>query len=69
MRQSYWVNFFSYCKGFVHAKLIVLEYRKENIVLRAAVDPRLVYVIPNALVASSFPPDPAKAGDAAQQGA
>lgn len=34
---------------------------KENTVLRAAIDPRLVYVIPNAVVPSSFLPDPTKA--------
>lgn len=31
-------------------------YRKENTVLRASLNPQLVHVIPNAVVASSFLP-------------
>lgn len=36
----------------------VLQYSKENTVLRAALSPRNVSVIPNAVVASQFMPDP-----------
>ncbi|KAE8223326.1 hypothetical protein CF319_g3630 [Tilletia indica] len=35
-----------------------LRMLKENTVLRAAVDPKDVSVIPNAVVASDFTPDP-----------
>jgi hypothetical protein len=33
---------------------------KENTVLRAAIDPSQVSVIPNAVVASEFTPDPSQ---------
>ena len=42
-------------------KLNIMPISKENIVLRSGVDPRAVYVIPNAVVASSFLPDPTQA--------
>lgn len=45
------------------AVISVSHTGKENIVLRANLDPRLVYVIPNALVSSSFLPDPSQAPD------
>jgi len=32
--------------------------RRENTVLRAQLDPNLVYVIPNALIADQFKPSP-----------
>lgn len=35
-------------------------YSKENTVLRAALDPHMVSVIPNAIVAENFCPDPSK---------
>lgn len=34
--------------------------RRENTVLRAQLDPSLVSVIPNALIAEQFKPDPAQ---------
>lgn len=36
------------------------SFRKENLVLRASLNPDIVYVIPNAIVAESFKPDPLK---------
>lgn len=50
----------------VHADLH-RRHRKENIVLRSSIDPRAVYVVPNAVVASSFLPDPSKAPPLAER--
>jgi phosphatidylinositol glycan class A protein len=36
----------------------LLKGRRENTVLRAQLDPNLVYVIPNALIADQFKPSP-----------
>lgn len=40
-------------------KFIIIS--KENTVLRAALDPHMVSVIPNAIVAENFRPDSSKA--------
>jgi hypothetical protein len=38
---------------------VIAEFcRRENTVLRAQLDPNLVYVIPNALIAEQFRPNP-----------
>ena len=58
LRQSYRVR--STPRGMV-TELTDSRLSKENMVLRAHIDPRLVYVIPNAVVASNFLPDPTQA--------
>lgn len=42
----------------VHHAICVSHTSKENTVLRAALDPRQVSVIPNAIIAEQFKPDP-----------
>ena len=40
----------------VDAAICVSHINKENLALRAAINPRLIYVIPNAVDASKFTP-------------
>lgn len=44
----------------VDAAIAVSHTNKENLALRAKIDPRRIYVIPNAVDTSKFAPDPCK---------
>jgi phosphatidylinositol glycan class A protein len=44
----------------IHQAICVSHTNKENLILRAAIRPEDVYVIPNAVDASRFTPDPTK---------
>lgn len=50
-----------FCLSDVDHVICVSHTGKENTVLRAALNPSMVSVIPNAVVASSFIPDPSRA--------
>ncbi|KAG0149235.1 hypothetical protein CROQUDRAFT_40144 [Cronartium quercuum f. sp. fusiforme G11] len=48
------------CLSDIDSVICVSHTGKENLVLRALLNPDMVYVIPNAIVADSFKPDPLK---------
>lgn len=51
---------FPYKAFLLHFSCCLMRSSKENSVLRASLNPEIVYAIPNAVVADQFIPDPSK---------